>query len=268
MEPDLKAEEWKSSCNRICTAMIEEVRNFTTPISKVVENDYGELEGSGSYLEIAGSIFLVTNEHVAARMKTHSLAHKFAGCPNYYRVRAFAADPLPHDVALGSVAESIWTHSPHQARAIPLNRFACRHSPVPREVFFVCGYAGENSNFAFGNLHTPGQPFLTQEAPMPANFGDATIHFALLHSTAGATPIDASFNVHLPSPPGWSGSLVWNTRFAEASRAGQSWDPSLAQVTGILWGWPSGEICLLATKVEFLDLLALKQNLDDPRSAT
>ena len=52
--------------------MIEEIKGFTTPISRVIEHDYGELEGSGSYVEIDGGKFLVTNEHVAARRSTHS----------------------------------------------------------------------------------------------------------------------------------------------------------------------------------------------------
>lgn len=263
MATDPSSAEWQSICSRVCALMIEEIKGFTTPISRVVEHDYGELEGSGSYVEIDGGKFLVTNEHVAARRSTHSLAHQFGGCSDVYRtMHPFVCITYPHDVALCSIDESVWKRSSHQARAIPFGRFAKQHSPVQRELLFLAGYAGETSKFLFGQLNAVGHPYLMQETEMPASHGDPRFHFAIFYPPDKATPIDGTSGTHLPCPPGLSGTLVWNTRYAETTLSGKDWSPSLAQVTGIIWGWPSSDACLLATKAEFLDLAALKQAID------
>ena len=56
----------------------------------------------------------------------------------------------------------------------------------------------------------------------------------------------------LPSPPGMSGSTVWNTGFVEAKARGVPWKPEMARVTGVVWGWPSEHACLVATRAEYL----------------
>ncbi len=56
----------------------------------------------------------------------------------------------------------------------------------------------------------------------------------------------------LPLPPGLSGSTVWNTRFVVAKMAGRPWTPDLAQVTGVVWGWPTDQGCLVATRAEYV----------------
>jgi hypothetical protein len=56
----------------------------------------------------------------------------------------------------------------------------------------------------------------------------------------------------LQMPPGLSGSTVWNTNFVAAKMDGIDWTPELAKVTGVVWGWPSGHACLVATRAEYL----------------
>jgi hypothetical protein len=51
---------------------------------------------------------------------------------------------------------------------------------------------------------------------------------------------------------GLSGSTVWNTNFVAAKMDGIEWTPELAKVTGVVWGWPSGHACLVATRAEYL----------------
>lgn len=222
-------------------------------------------------MEIDNQKLLITNQHVAARLNSNPLAHKFYKCSNFYRTPGFAAETYPVDVALCPISEAIWNHATHEGRALLQDRFAEKHAPVAGELLFLCGFAGENSQFHFGYLNTPAQPYLTQETPMPCNFGDSSIHFALHHSPEKATSVDNSTRTKLPKPPGWSGSLVWNTRYVELSTAGKTWEPSCAQVTGILWGWPSSEACLLATKVEFINfsklIAALSQSQIPPHLA-
>lgn len=251
--------------DHVCKSMMEEVSGFTTPISKVIDNDYGELEGTGSYVEIDGGRFLVTNEHVASRRSTFSLAHQFDGCSNVFRtLRPFVCVTYPNDVALCPVDDAIWCHPTHSARTIPFSRFASHHAPVDGELLFLCGYSGDTSKFVFGQLNSERLQYLTQEDQMPATHGDANFHFAVLYRPDLATQITEEAQARgLPRPPGWSGTLVWNTRYVEKTQAGEEWCANHAQVTGIVWGWPSSDGCLLATKAEYLDLLRLKQASDN-----
>jgi hypothetical protein len=53
-------------------------------------------------------------------------------------------------------------------------------------------------------------------------------------------------------PHGFSGSLVWNTRLKEYGEANKLWEPGVAQLTGIIWGWPTNGKVLLATRIEFV----------------
>ena len=56
----------------------------------------------------------------------------------------------------------------------------------------------------------------------------------------------------LPLPAGLSGSTLWNTRFVEAKMTKTPWAPELADVAGVIWGWPSAVGCLVATRAEYL----------------
>ena len=257
-----ESHECQQTLANICSAMIAEVDGFTTPVSRVIEHDYGELEGTGSYVEIDNRRFLVTNEHVAACRSTHSLAHQFAKCSDVYRtLHPFVCVTYPNDIAMCAIDDSVWFRTMHGARAIPINRFADHHSPTEHELLFLCGYSGDTSKFLFNQLNCERLQYLTQEVLMPTDFGDCQYHFAVHYLPDRATTIKDGAR-GLPRPPGWSGTLVWNTRYRETVQAGGNWMPSLARITGVIWGWPSGEGCLLATRVEHIDLRTLKQAID------
>ncbi|MBA8845725.1 hypothetical protein FHW02_003811 [Ochrobactrum sp. RH1CCR137] len=51
---------------------------------------------------------------------------------------------------------------------------------------------------------------------------------------------------------GFSGSLVWNTRYLECVSAGREWKPEQAVVTGLLRRWDTSTKTLLAWRVEHL----------------
>ncbi len=249
--------QWNSTCFAVNEAMAAHVRASITPISKVLSNDHGELEGTGSYVEIHGKPYLITNEHVARVLQTHSIAHQFHGSDNVVRcLHPMLAQSAPVDVAISAIDDRIWHMFAHTATPIPLSRFATRHNPVPGELLFIAGYSGDRSAFWYNTLISRGMPYLTQEIMMSADHGNAEYHFALHYNPERASsPVDRAEG--LPTPPGLSGSLVWNTRFVERKQAGVDWTPTDAQVTGIVWGWPSGGSCLIATKVEHLGLMDL-----------
>lgn len=250
---------WDEMCRRVVSDMLAHVGQFMTPISAVIEDHFGEAWGTGSYIMQDDRRFLITNEHVARRLKTHSLAHQFHGSDNVVRcLNPMVSLPAPEDVAVALIEEKIWNICEHQATAIPHSRFANKHDPVDGELLFMAGYSGERSAFYFNTLLSTRTPYLTQEGGMPAGVGDPAFHFALLYLPDKAVATEERAR-GLPDPHGFSGSLVWNTRFVELTQKGEIWQSDRAVVTGIVWGWPSGDGCLLATRVEHLSLPIITQ---------
>lgn len=261
--PLFTASEWDTLTKNVVTQMSQYVYPFTTPISKVISDDDGEHWGSGSYVEINGHCFVATNEHVVHALKTHSIAYKFSGDENYFRLPGHKslAEGLPVDFALTKMNDSIWRAFPHQAKPIPISRFSTMHNPVEGELLFFLGYSQDRSRFAFKTLLTEGTPYLARECELPIDGRcDPEMHFALSYNPALAISVD-ELSKGLPLPPGFSGSLVWNTRFVEKMIRNESWGPADAVVTGIIWGWPSGT-SLVATKVEYLPLLDMAKDFE------
>jgi len=255
----MNCDEWNQKCGDVVEKMKEHVKTFTTPISKALTHNEGEHLGSASFINVAGSIYIVTNEHVANETNYASRAHQYHGATDVVRLlNPVYAKPYPIDFAVSKIHEKSWTACSHNANGIPESRFAKKHDPVTGELLFFMGYSGERSKFLFGTLFAPGTPYLTQEIEFPSglDIGDNKFHFALPYLTEKAWAVDGNTR-GLPDPHGMSGSIVWNTKFIETTQKGQAWNPELAVVTGIIWGWPSSVGCLIATRVEHLDITSM-----------
>jgi hypothetical protein len=241
--------------------MSKHVEPFLSPISRVVSQDEGSHLGTGAYLDIEGSTYLITNEHVAVHISKSPLAHQFFGSDLVIRLtNPLFACPLPIDVALCRIDQEILSRGNHSARAIPLHQFAQKHETVKGELLFSVGYSGERSQFIFETLISPGTPYLTQECDFPVDTGDLNFHFALEYKPDLARSIDGSSR-GLPDPHGLSGSLVWNTNRVSCLHEGIEWSPERAQVTGLVWGRASSAACILATRVEHLKLQEIVQEM-------
>lgn len=244
--------------------MREYVAPFTTPISRVISHDEGEHLATGTYIERDGRRFLLTNEHVARDRISHRLAPKVFGSEQYFILkRPFVSAEAPVDVAVARIEHGEWIRFPHSAQAVPETRFAAAHHLEPAELLFVAGYTGARARFLFGHLITPGTPYLGQVCDLPADAGcDPQRHFAFGYNPSLAISEDPS-SPGLPTPPGLSGSLVWNTRRVQHLHAGLPWTPLDAVVTGVVWGWR--ETCLIATRIEQVPLAALCARADAER---
>lgn len=251
-------EKWQKICKDTAIRMIDHVKPFLTPISKVLSEKEGEHLGTGAYFELNGKKYLITNEHVARCIVNHSITHKFCDGDDILRLKSPAFTiSAPVDAAAIEVPDSSWNLVNHSALAIPFNRFATHHNTAINECLFFAGFSGERSKFFFEHLFTPGTPYLTQECPFPSNVPEANgdFHFSLFYPPDLAKSIDGTS--HLPDPHGFSGSLVWDTKRVACLSENIEWKPEMAQVTGIVWGWPSSAACILATKVEYLELRKL-----------
>lgn len=250
--------EWNNLATNTVGQMRDFARPFVTPIGRMLSDDEGQHEGTGNFIEVSGERFILSNEHVAAALTQHRLTVGFFGSDELGRLAGNAhAVGAPQDVGLWRLNEGLWTVAPHQAATIPEAKFNTSHAPEEGEMLFFQGFAGERSRFTFGSLQTPLTPYLTIEVPLPADpVTNSAFHFALAYNPEQSKTVDSSTR-GIPSPPGFSGSLVWDTRRIACARAGKPWHPGEARVTGIIWGWLSGQSCLLATRVECIPLRAL-----------
>jgi hypothetical protein len=249
--------EWKEAVSAVVQAMQAHVEPFVTPLSTVIRDEdgkpiEGKLLGTGSYISALGQIMLITNEHNFAKLETNSLGLQFRGndcvfhlhCPTY-------SSPYPWDVGFSRIDPKVWNLpklQPHTAAAIPQSRPAPMHWSTENELLFFAGYAWQGSTFLYDTLLSRGTPYTMREVPLPEDWGEERFHFAIDYRPDLAETVGRGAG--LPRPDGFSGSLVWNTHYVECVTQGKEWSSEDAEVTGIVWGWPSATGCLIATRIE------------------
>jgi hypothetical protein len=245
-------EEWEAAVPAVVTGMKSWLGAYRTPVFKD-HGDHGEGWGSGSFLRVGERRFVLTNEHVATiRCQKHSLIYQFLNNDDLHRIVGNHVEyPWPLDLALLPVSDAAWTAKPHGSRAIDIDQIALAHDPVPGELLTFTGFSGEATGFHFNTLHTEGTCYTAREVDPPDDPRfNRRFHFGLDYQPELAVKLEGSRG--LPLPPGLSGSTVWNTRFVAAKMTGKTWSPEMAQVTGVVWGWPSSASCLVVTRSEYV----------------
>lgn len=254
-------DSWLETQATVCTAMADYTHPFVVAIQRVISNDLGEPCGTGSYLRLRGHTYILTNDHVARHMTTGGLSHQPRADDFAHRfVHPFLSVGPPVDAAISRIDDESWNSA--TKKAIPASRVAQAHNTVEHELLFLQGYPGERtrwSAFANGPI-ARAVPYLTQEAPLPHGL-DPRVYFALHYSPEHATPVKGS-GPPLPIPRGFSGSLVWDTRFG--ALRGENWNPGHATVTGLVCMWGQGDVAnlVLAVRIEVVRsmiLTALRQ---------
>lgn len=213
--------------------------------------------GTGAFVDVNGTTLLVSNDHVISKRGVH---HSFFGFDRFvYAAPQRYGLGAPIDVGASKVPDNLWIQHGTQASSIPFGRFANRHDTVPHEFLWMAGYPGSRvrqlADLTLAVCQAlPTQEYLFHDGAEPDDEFDSAYHFAVGYSPEGAQPFDISRPSNSPGlsdPHGLSGSLVWNTRRLECFYANQQWNPGLAVVTGIVWGWPKSNY-LIATKVEHI----------------
>lgn len=244
-------ETWRNQCNTVTEVMKVHTRPFISPLS-IERDDEVRHVGTGTFLQWAGETLLMTCEHVVAE-----------GRPNFsfYGSDSVLATTNPFktdrslDAAFVGVSDTQWTALTHQAMPVPSDRVAKKHEPAQyEELLFFHGFAGENSHYGFGVLESASSAYVTQQSK---NAAKDDLIFELLWEPEATTFVDSTSvevrkAVRLTDPGGFSGSLVWNTRYLEVTSAGQQWTPDCAVVTGILKRWDTSTKTLLVARVEHL----------------
>jgi hypothetical protein len=133
---------------------------------------------------------------------------------------------LPFDVAVSEVEGRIWNDQPHNSDVIREEQWALAHLPLERELLFVKGFAGADARFLFGASFSQATSYTCQEVKLPPDPRfHSRFHFGLDYRPDLAKRLDER---DLPIPRGFSGSLVWNTRFVETHLKKETWRPDCA----------------------------------------
>ena len=244
--------QWDQIKQEVTDAMLAHTRPFVTPLSTETLATV-RLVGTGSYADIEDQRLLLTCEHVAREQPMH---YRFNGSENVFdHPGPWTMNSHPIDAAFAPICPARWSATSHRAAAIPITRFASKHEIVEQaELLFFRGYAGENANYGFGVHQTSGTGYCTQEK---VGTGDGYV-FELLWEpdktefTSG-TSAEAREEMKFENARGFSGSLVWNTRYLEIAREGdRTWTPDDAVVTGLLRRWDQDTKTLLVWRVEHL----------------
>lgn len=243
--------EWNASLPKLTRDMTEYLRQYRTPVFKD-QGDYGDGWGSGSFVELDGAKYILTNQHIATvRFSGDQLGFKLNSQDALFRIKGNHVEKeWPWDLALLPIDKATWVDIEHTSKAIQVDQIALAHTPAPTEVFAITGFAGERTHFHFGTLFWKAATSLAREVDLPADderFKDR-FHFGLDYRPDLAT--DVLGDQGLPLPPGLSGSTVWNTCFVEAKVGAINWTPDLARVAGVVWGWPSSAGLIVATRAE------------------
>lgn len=244
-------DDWTAAKHRVTDEMRSFTRPFASPLT-VETRETVRLKGTGSYVLWTEQRLLLTCEHVAREQPIH---YRFCGSDAVYEHPGpWTMDPHPFDAAFARITDEQWRATDHQSAGVPSVKFAERHSiSQPAELLFFRGYAGENAAYGFGVHEANGTGYCSQEV---AGAGDDQIFELFWDPLQGqitnGTTAEAASAMLFDNPEGFSGSLVWNTRYLEMTASDEAWSPAAAAVTGLLRRWDPKTKTLLVWRAEHL----------------
>lgn len=227
--------------------MRSHTRPFATPLMRGTA-----LAGSGNYVALNEDALIMTCQHVAKRGE---LDYRFYGLSGTFSNHGeWLAEPPPVDLALAPLLHKQWEALEHEAQLVPYDRFGQQHAPFdPYELLFFRGYAGENSS-TFGNFTEANASAYASQQKKGSGSAE---YFEILWKPGEAqytlaTTEEERAKVRYEDPRGFSGSLVWNTRYREVTASQRQWTPADAVVTGMAHRWDEDTKTLLVYRVEHI----------------
>lgn len=241
--------EWKAINDAVVTQMNRHTQGFLSPVSTSV-GYAGRHVGTGTFVLQRGRRLLLSCEHVLSVGQDY----RFYGTDKVWGRRGSVHAAKGLDLAFLDIDDEAWFRIPHEAKVVSYLRFAKRYETIcPEELLFLRGYAGENSRFLIDTLTSNVSGYLSQEVKGTGTAGFFEIFWDPQQTQYSVgTPSGARSHVAYRDPQGFSGSLVWNTRYLEVTQAGGRWTPGDAVVVGMVQSWDPTTRSLLVRRVEHL----------------
>ena len=118
----------------LTNAMTAYLKQYRTPIF-IDHGNHGEEWGSGTFIELDGQKYILTNEHVARARNSQRLGFRFDEQENMPRVIGkHIEQELPWDLALLPVTDEVWSMRDHRSALIQeVNRPGIAGGPISLE---------------------------------------------------------------------------------------------------------------------------------------
>lgn len=240
-------EEWSRIFSDVADRMNDHVRSFVMPMSHASARDV-RLVGTGTFIRGMSGTMIITCEHVAREVPLNFRPHGREEVYCYGGEWKLFAEPIDAAWTTGSLAAPV---SP--AKVVQPHQVAMHHDLAqPEELLFFYGYSDENSSYGFGVHQTNGIGYVTQQN-RDAKPGPNAIELLWpngKHEWSEGTTEEVRRKICFDNPAGFSGSLVWNTRFLETGGDLKQWTPDQAVVTALLKRFVPNEGILLASPIE------------------
>lgn len=238
-------------------SIIAEMKEFTTPFISAIYGAYDEkcgvLLGSGTFIELEGTDFLLTAAHVLGFEPSQSereIVGKAHSSGYGLAPRTFSHTPQclgdPSDLGLVEVEVS------DLSRIEPLDSsyLDADSQCLDGDILFLHGWPGERSRFVrfWSAVMSKSFPFGSH-----ANVGstyswfDPQMHLSVDYPRVGTDK--AGNTVDLPLPYGMSGCAIWRTNYRNY---GKNWTPCKARIVGVQSDWDVDGGGLIGTRVEVL----------------
>lgn len=251
MAERLSPDEIKARIPAITRAMKGHTFRHICAVYGVFDEQFGELIGSGTVINLWGEAFVLTAHHVAQEKlspeldgtgrKYQGIAHSLrSGVPPRMISTPCYGMPRPYDLCLIQIDDSDMDQE-----AVKLEQLAATSSLADRDMLFIQGFPGARSRALFG-VNSETLPFLTGPGIATCDWFDPRIHFAIDYPATGLVD-ELGNSSDLVVPGGLSGAPVWATG---RSNTGDNWDPSVARIIGVIHSWEQRDQILIGTRIE------------------
>jgi len=240
--------------------VVNEMKFHTQPslaaIYGSIDEEIGELVGSGTFLNLRGEPYLLTARHVALEKVNYiGLAHTRSNA----LPPAFITNPFHILNALLDICVvKIENRELHGTAIQPIQpaRLALHSNDLEGDILFIHGYSGAKSKPVrlLNAVFSKTQPFGTFIGKSVYPWFDRRTHFAIDYPKTGTLDENQS-PMRLDDPHGLSGCAVWKTN---RTKAGTNWDPSFAEIVGVVHKWDVKAHSLIATRIEIVREFLLK----------
>ncbi|RKE75889.1 hypothetical protein [Rhizobium sp. AG855] len=243
-------EELRVVWDAMSSVVADRMKVYTRSFVAILAGD--SKVGTGTFIK-QEEVRLLTCEHVA---RFYPVAYHVddRGTTNIQPLIWCVEPDESKDVAMASIPAVEWESSITTVRPLPIAKFAPSHRPVENELLFFRGIAGENVGY-IGNFGSDVilTGYCSQEKRGTSDKDIFEILWSPKNSTISrGTSETARERLKHDDPAGFSGSLVWNTRFVELGCNISRWSPDDAVVTGLLRRYDDDTDTLLAWRAEHM----------------
>jgi hypothetical protein len=241
--------ELQKTMIEIGQAMAHYTYPYLAQIFEVQSRNRGRFLGSGTFINLGGTPYLLTASHVPADCTVRKWAHSLGDAtpptivPNPWQCLSF-----PEDLALARLDVENFAGQ-HRVRMLEPNLFANNCEDLNGDFIFLHGWPGELSKELWSlarGIASKTFPYTTCLGTSSRSWFDHGIHFAVDFRVEAQTQ-EGGGQANVPSPHGMSGSAVWKTNWNHYKK---DWRPEHARVIGVAFDWDQSGHAITCTRIE------------------